>query len=208
MNATESNAIRATARTYGDMRINTNASNLLSIEGREMTVRRYSAMHKDVWTDESGKYVRYEEYAALKSKMDMINDLMSAAEQANALAKEGVEALRKERDALAAENAGLKGFGEKLSEMRNDLNGTGTGIQGCHEAHVQQVAIEAAIEAFDELETPATGAAIANIQAQGVEMFAEFCRLKGEVRAFNFFNDAALNAEEFASQLRKESTHD
>jgi len=55
---------------------------------------------------------------------------------------------------------------------------------------------------------PATDAAIANIQAQGVEKFAEFCRLKGEVRAFNFFNDAALNAEEFASQLRKEPAHD
>lgn len=170
-----------------------------------MTVKRYDAMHKDVWTDESGKYVRYEEYAALKSKMDMINDLMSAAEQANALAKEGVEALRKERDALAAENAGLKGFGEKLSEMRNDLNGTGTGIQGCHEAHVQQVAIEAAIEAFDEIETTATDAAIANILAQGVDMFADDCdsdSMLAEPEDTEHYVLMAEKAREFASKVR------
>lgn len=53
--------------------------------------------------------------------------------------------------------------------------------------------------------TPATDAILASLRAEGVEMFAEFCREKALVRAYNFFSDAALNAEEFAAQLRSKS---
>lgn len=70
-----------------------------------------------------------------------------------------------ERDVLAAENMGLKAFGDKLSEMHNALNGEGTGIQGRAEVACQQVALEAAMEEFDAIETPATNAAIAGIKA-------------------------------------------
>nr|EKY0741690.1 Eae-like protein [Citrobacter koseri] len=45
---------------------------------------------------------------ALAAKLSMINGLMDAAEQANKLAQEATEKLVQERDALAAENAGLK----------------------------------------------------------------------------------------------------
>ncbi|AHB69532.1 hypothetical protein P262_01650 [Cronobacter malonaticus] len=58
-------------------------------------------------------------------------------------------------------------------------------------------------EAMRKLETPATDAFLREVRAQGVEMFADFCRKKGDVRAYCFFNDAALNAEEFAAELRK-----
>ena len=75
--------------------------------------------------------------------------------------------------ALAAENAGLKSFGDKLNEMHNDLNGEGTGIQGRAEVACQQVALEAAMEEFDAIKTPATDAFLAEVRAQGVEMFAE-----------------------------------
>lgn len=61
-------------------------------------------------------------------------------------------------EALAAENAALKTFGDKLSEMHNDLNGEGTGIQGRAEVACQQVALEAAMEEFDAIKTPATDA--------------------------------------------------
>lgn len=46
--------------------------------------------------------------AALSAKLSMINDLMEAAEQANTLAQEAAEKLVQERNALAAENQGLK----------------------------------------------------------------------------------------------------
>ncbi|HHJ2813492.1 TPA: hypothetical protein ACQIYV_002732 [Escherichia coli] len=70
---------------------------------------------------------------------------------------------------LAAENAGLKSFGDKLNEMHNDLNGEGTGIQGRAEVACQQVALEAAMEEFDAIKTPATDAFLAEVRAQGVK---------------------------------------
>ncbi|MCX2170630.1 hypothetical protein ACMFFK_20730 [Serratia marcescens] len=82
------------------------------------------------------------------------------------------EALKAERDALAVENAALKKFGDKLNEMHNVLNGEGTGIQGRAEVVCQQAAIEAAMDEFDAITTPATDAALAAIQAQGVEKAA------------------------------------
>lgn len=45
--------------------------------------------------------------------------------------------------ALAAGNAGMKAFGNKLNEMHNDLNGEGTGIQGRAEVACQQMALDA-----------------------------------------------------------------
>ena len=71
--------------------------------------------------------------------------------------------------ALAAENAALNSFGGKLGDMHNDLNGEGTGIQGRAEVAIQQVALEAAMEEFDAIKTPATDAFLAEVRAQGVE---------------------------------------
>ncbi|MDN2626666.1 hypothetical protein OB907_24040, partial [Klebsiella pneumoniae] len=61
----------------------------------------------------------------------------------------------------------LKAFGDKLNEMHNALNGEGTGIQGRAEVACQQVALEAAIEEFDAIETPATDRIVAGIKADG-----------------------------------------
>lgn len=51
-----------------------------------------------------------EKCAAMTAKLSMINDLMEAAEQGNKLAQEATETLVQERNALAAENVGLKAF--------------------------------------------------------------------------------------------------
>lgn len=72
---------------------------------------------------------------------------------------------------LAAENAGLKSFGDKLNEMHNDLNGEGTGIQGRAEVACQQVALEAAMEEFDAIKTPATDAFLAEIERKAIRKF-------------------------------------
>lgn len=67
--------------------------------------------------------------------------------------------------ALAAESEALKSFGDKLSEMHNDLNGEGTGIQGRAEVACHQVALEDAMDEFDAIETPATDAFLAEVRA-------------------------------------------
>ncbi|MDK6586606.1 hypothetical protein QP282_24965, partial [Escherichia coli] len=69
-------------------------------------------------------------------------------------------------------NVALKSFGDKLNDMHNALNGEGTGIQGRAEVACQQVALEAAIEEFDAIETPATDRIVAEAEARGVEKFA------------------------------------
>lgn len=75
--------------------------------------------------------------------------------------------LRAQVEQLAAENVALKAFGDKLNDMHNALNGEGTGIQGRAEVACQQVALEAAMEEFDAIETPATDRIVAGIKADG-----------------------------------------
>lgn len=70
---------------------------------------------------------------------------------------------------MAAENAALKAFGDKLDRMHNDLNGEGTGIQGRAEVACQQIAIEAAMEEFEAIETPATDAFLRELRASELD---------------------------------------
>ncbi|MFW3786375.1 hypothetical protein ACKLKE_23125 [Klebsiella quasipneumoniae subsp. similipneumoniae] len=109
---------------------------------------------------------------------------------------------------LAAENVALKSFGDKLNDMHNALNGEGTGIQGRAEVACQQVALEAAIEEFDAIETPATDAFLAGIKADGVEEFIG--RLQQCVDEGDFVGDevavivGAIDCgKEFCEQLRE-----
>ncbi|HHO0175977.1 TPA: hypothetical protein ACRR34_001390 [Klebsiella quasipneumoniae] len=105
---------------------------------------------------------------------------------------------------LAAENMALKSFGDKLCEMHNALNGEGTGIQGRAEVACQQVALEAAMEEFDTIETPATDAYLAGIKADGVEEFAAKLRIPGDDQFFDALaKGVALAADDFAKQLRE-----
>jgi len=79
-----------------------------------------------------------------------------------------IAALKAEREALAAENLALKEFGDTLNDMHNNLNGEGTGIQGRAEVACQQVALEAALEEFDAIQTPATEAYANQLRAEGI----------------------------------------
>ncbi|MCM7619831.1 hypothetical protein [Enterobacter vonholyi] len=129
--------------------------------------------------------------------------------------KPSYEELEARCAALAAENAGLKSFGDKLGEMHNDLNGEGTGIQGRAEVACQQVALEAAMEEFDAIKTPATSAFLAEVRAQakadGVQEYADSFRHSASkirecygdnIRVRALLHEAS-NAEKFAAQLRK-----
>ena len=75
-----------------------------------------------------------------------------------------VSALEAERDALAVENAALKSASEIIRHLNaNREEANFCGIDDCY--------IDDAVEAMI---TPATDAALAAIQAQGVERFADF----------------------------------
>ncbi|SAT92266.1 Uncharacterised protein [Klebsiella pneumoniae] len=103
--------------------------------------------------------------------LQTVNELIASLESSGELSirEQKFLKLAKAFKQLAAENVGMKSFGDKLNGMHNALNGEGTGIQGRAEVACQQVALEAAIEEFDAIETPATDRIVAEAEARGVE---------------------------------------
>ncbi len=142
--------------------------------------------------------------------LQAVNELIAALENAGELSirEQKFLKLAKAYQQLVAENVALKAFGDKLSEMHNALNGEGTGIQGRAEVACQQVALEAAMEEFDAIETPATDRIVAGIKADGVEEFIG--RLQQCVDEGDFVGDevavivGAIDCgKEFCEQLRE-----
>ncbi|MEA4533728.1 hypothetical protein [Klebsiella pneumoniae] len=103
--------------------------------------------------------------------LQAVNELIASLESAGepSIREQKFLNLAKAFKQLAAENVALKSFDDKLNDMHNALNGEGTGIQGRAEVACQQVALEAAIEEFDAIETPATDRIVAEAEARGVE---------------------------------------
>lgn len=95
--------------------------------------------------------------------------------------------------------------------MHNALSGEGTGIQGSAEVACQQAALESAMEEFDAIETPATDAAIAELRAQGVDLFAvDLGRVYQQLRPTSTQAKALKSviymAQVFISSLRAEAS--
>ncbi|HFF7136816.1 TPA: hypothetical protein ACGEPX_004514 [Salmonella enterica] len=133
-----------------------------------------------------------EKCAAMTAKLSMINDLMEAAEQANKLAQEATETLVQERNALAAENAGLK---ELIEQHANSM----AVCPNC--SHEEPSETDDIVALYRSMETPATDAFLAEVRAQGVEMFAHDV---GESEQGNGLMKAiGRRAIKFAAQLRK-----
>ncbi|MEJ0168343.1 hypothetical protein WDT90_03750 [Klebsiella pneumoniae] len=138
--------------------------------------------------------------------LQAVNELIASLESAGELSIREQKFLKmaKAFKQLAAENVALKSFGDKLNDMHNALNGEGAGIQGRAEVACQQVALEAAIEEFDAIETPATDRIVAGIKADGVEEFAVKLRIPGDDQFFDALaKGVALAADDFAKQLRE-----
>ena len=138
--------------------------------------------------------------------LQAVNELIQSLESAGELSirEQKFLKLAKAYQQLAAENVGLKSFGDKLNGMHNALNGEGTGIQGRAEVACQQVALEAAIEEFDAIKTPITDAYLAGIKADGVEEFAEKLRIPGDDPFMDAVADGVAGAaDSYAKQLRE-----
>ncbi|AXZ15996.1 hypothetical protein AM455_07770 [Klebsiella pneumoniae] len=142
--------------------------------------------------------------------LQTVNELIASLESAGELSirEQKFLKLAKAYQQLVAENVALKAFGDKLSEMHNALNGEGTGIQGRAEVACQQVALEAAMEEFDAIETPATDRIVAGIKADGASEFIS--RLQQCVDEGDFVGDevavivGAIDCgKEFCEQLRE-----
>ena len=121
---------------------------------------------RDLKVNETNAEYLVRKFAEAEAKISALSEDHQKAIESIKQADSAVKLAHEKFSALAAENAGLKSFGDKLNEMHNDLNGEGTGIQGRAEVACQQVALEAAMEEFDAIKTPATDAFLDEVRAE------------------------------------------
>ncbi|MER3009168.1 hypothetical protein ABTW51_09230 [Serratia nematodiphila] len=146
--------------------------------------------------------VRFEAFAREAEHGELVR--FDAHQQTVSALEAERDAQQKRADALAVENAALKAshpqpFGR---EMMKALD--------AYEKYQDEVPETGMLDAFFILrdsirvETPATDAALAAIQAQGVEKFAKELRVKGDDAFFDAIAEAQANAaDEFAAKLRE-----
>lgn len=147
-------------------------SSEVSDENTEILRSSVAAMLSDLASQLEVQLVRSN---ALAAKLSMINGLMDAAEQANKLAQEATEKLVQERDALAAENAGLKAISVKLYNY-GYLNGHHHTVEGyftdIHRSDIDNYHSDIVEEIIDE-EPPATDAFLAEVRAHDINAFIQ-----------------------------------
>lgn len=136
---------------------------------------------------------RGNEISRLNDEVDELKEKLEAAEQANKLAQEATEKLVQERIALAAENEELKYQNPTLSAMMSCLDAFYA------DDDVPERAMMAAYNILRKsVGTPATDAFLAEVRAQGVEMFSE--KFGGGTPLSNLVKEVAAD---FAAKLRK-----
>ncbi|ELO1247562.1 hNH endonuclease [Escherichia coli] len=119
-----------------------------------------------------------------------------------------IDNLEAKCEAMAAENARLKSAVTQQIELREEIKKAGRPphadfwVQSICEAEEK---VKRALE-----ETPATDAFLAEVRAQGVEMFAQWCRgerdftlIDEDVADAAAYEECVKRAEYFAAQLRK-----
>ncbi|HDT3905557.1 TPA: hypothetical protein ACXP60_001081 [Klebsiella variicola subsp. variicola] len=109
--------------------------------------------------------------------LQAVNELIASLESAGELSIKERKYLELAREfkQLAAESVGLKSFGDTLFDMYKGLEISGGGIHDEQSVVCQQAALDAAMSAFEEIETPATDRIYAGIKADGVEQAANEC---------------------------------
>lgn len=128
-----------------------------------------------------GKYIKYENYIALEEKCAALSDDNDKAMEAMKQANEAVKLAHSKYSKLAAENAALK------SALNDILQPDAAVLERNHRAR-----------ALDAMETPDTDAFLAEVRAQGVEMFSE--KFGGGTLISDMVKEVA---KDFAAQLRK-----
>lgn len=85
---------------------------------------------RDLKVNETNAEYLVRKFAEAEAKISALSEDHQKAIESIKQADSAVKLAHEKFSAMAAENAGMKSFGDKLNEMHNDLNGEGTGIQG------------------------------------------------------------------------------
>ena len=171
--------------------------------------------------DPNGSFVLASDYASLFAELDLAKaDRDALAERVERLSgmltesRHATKAAVERADALAVENAALKSLSIKLFNL-GYLHGHESTVEGyfvdIHRNDIDTYHDDVVAEIIeDEEETPATDAAIAAIEARGVEKFAEsqkeYVRLhRAELDPMTrgAYCGSAVDAERYAKRLRE-----
>ncbi|MCW2097110.1 UNVERIFIED_ORG: hypothetical protein M2382_003662 [Enterobacter sp. BIGb0239] len=116
-----------------------------------------------------------------------------------------IENLERKVEQLAAENAGLKSVDVW---MNADEVGGSAADKAIENGATPEEATRAGVQAvIESIKTPATDAFMAEVRAQGVEMFAAYCGEENSVfvETKAYYRSLPDAAYEFAAQLRQEA---
>ncbi|WP_241164426.1 hypothetical protein [Serratia marcescens] len=163
--------------------------------------------------NEHGEFVKFSDYEALKAERDALAQRveMLAHNLGNAIWGEQ-EALQ-QVNALAVDNAALKSRSIKLFNLgylrghESTVEGYFVDVHWCDIDTYHDDVVAEIIE--DESETTATSAALAALQAQGVEKFAERMLTLANDPTYstashrNDLRDAGAKAKDYAAELRE-----
>ncbi|WP_407207204.1 Eae-like protein [Citrobacter koseri] len=164
---------------------------------KELHCAESAALVSDLATQLEVQFARSNVLAA---KLSMINDLMDAAEQANKLAQEATEKLVQERDALAAENAGLISSSECLLHEASEVYRAYNKTQLPDGDLVDEQCLQEVYDAINA--TPTTDSFLAEVQSKAREEGAYFVanRMLAAWDA-GFIDDTASNAADIARMI-------
>lgn len=168
-----------------------------------MSIKRYDLCHigsgiHAMMDDSDGKFVKYEDYAE--------------SERYGRQADITIENLERKVEQLAAENAWLKaGAIKAIEDIQCFYDSEAWHVSEDGESETAVVALDDAkgsVEHFVlNVKTPATESVLAEVRAQGVEMFASKCKEESKRAHSSGARDSwwvsGENADDFASQLRK-----
>jgi len=134
--------------------------------------------------NEHGEYVKFSDYEALVSELASIRQINAQTLQVKLTMAETIKELTNRVNALAVENQALKSSVDLIASAYTE--GEPAGFE---------------IDRARHIETPATDAALAAIQAQGVEKFADF--LDSPIDGKHCYQHEVGLARHFASTLRE-----
>ena len=147
---------------------------------------------------EHGEFVKFSDYESLASELASSRQINAQTLQVKLTMAEAIKKLTDRVNALAVENAGFK---HALSVILEHVDVTDKGRAGV-------VAMIANDELFNS-ETPATDAALAAIEARGVEKFADRMLTLANDPTYstashrNDLRDAGAKAMSYATELRE-----
>ena len=184
-----------------------------------MSIRTYAVNCNDAWLntegdDISGSYVKYKDHqdvvADLEAKCAALAAELKQSQIDAGCYKHGMEASNSRLVQVAAENAALKSahpqpFGPQMMKALD-----------AYEKYQDEVPETGMLDAFFILrdsirvETPATDAFLAEVRAQGVEMFSNaigvsYQKLKPGSAQAKALKNVVFLAVHFAAQLRQEA---